>query len=95
MQRGGTTRLHRAAAGCCILVNFIISIDFIDFPSRESTGGAAHDLSSRLASCAQQELQRRAVERLWVLVQSGMGQVIEDHKLAVCDRAGQRLCKSR
>jgi hypothetical protein len=44
MQRGGTTRLHRAAGECCILLNFIISIDFIDFVSRESTYGAAQYL---------------------------------------------------
>jgi hypothetical protein len=44
---------------------------------------------------AQQELERRAVEGLGVLVQPGVRQVIEDHRLTPGDPALQRLDEAR
>ena len=55
-------------------------------------GRRAGTLSSALA---QQEVERRAVERLGILVQPGVRQVLEDHQLAPGDPALERLGEAR
>src|SRR3954454_591791 len=44
---------------------------------------------------AQQEIQRRAVERVGVLVESAVREILEDHQLAPLDPAVDPLRKSR
>ena len=57
-------------------------------------GSAAHAAWVSRA-LAQQEVERRPVEGLGVLVQPGVRQVLEDHQLAPADPAAERLGEAR
>ena len=67
-----------------------------------SKRGARHGFATRATSdgcgrheLAQQEVERRAVEGLRVLVQPGVRQVLEDHQLAFADPALEPLGETR
>lgn len=64
-------------------------------PARGGRGSNSLPERGLLFALAQQEIQRGAVKRLWILVEGAVGEVVKDDQFAVDDPAGEWVGEAR